>query len=37
MTENIMRMLCWHIKKVIVQEVRMWTCVKCQKESPETE
>ena len=37
MTLNPLKLLCWFEKKVVVQEVKMWTCVKCGKESPETE
>lgn len=37
LNENILKLLCWFVKRVVVQEVRMWACVKCGKESPESE
>ena len=37
MNANIVRLLGWYSKKIVVKIVTMWTCVKCAKESPETE
>ncbi len=37
MRENIIRLLSWYEKRIVKVQLKMWKCVKCGKESPETE